>query len=87
MARLAEAVAALDAFRLAALSPVVTIGGSLVAALALLEGHETSEAVWRAVETDEAWQAEQWGDDEIAIHARETRKRDFDAGARFLALL
>ena len=35
--RLAHAVAALDAFRLAGLSPLVTIGGSLVAALAVLE--------------------------------------------------
>lgn len=85
--RLAEAVAAIDAFRLAGLSPVVTIGGSLVAALALLEGHAGRDAIWRAVETDEDWQAEHWGDDDIAIKARETRKADFDAGARFLSLL
>ena len=87
VARLAEAVAALDAFRLAGLSPVVTIGGSLIAALALIEGHAGRDAIWAAVETDEDWQTEQWGDDEIAIHARETRKGDFDAGARFLSLL
>jgi len=85
--RLAEAVAALDGFHLAGLSPVVTIGGSLVAALALLEGHAGRDAVWAAVETDETWQVEQWGDDDIAIKARETRKADFDAGARFLSLL
>jgi chaperone required for assembly of F1-ATPase len=87
VARLAEAVAALDPFRLAGLSPVVTIGGSLIAALALLEGHAGADAIWRAVETDEDWQTEQWGDDDIAIKARETRKADFDAGARFLSLL
>ena len=85
--RLAEAVSALDAFHLAGMSPVVTIGGSLIAALALLEGHAGRDAVWAAVETDEDWQVEQWGDDDIAIKARETRKRDFDAGARFLSLL
>lgn len=87
IARLAEAVAALDAFRLAGLSPIVTIGGSLIAALALLEGHASRDAIWAAVETDEDWQTEQWGDDDIAIKARETRKADFDAGARFLSLL
>ena len=85
--RLAEAVAALDAWRLAGLSPVVTIGGSLIAALALLEGHAGRDDIWRAAEIDEDWQVENWGDDAIAIKARETRKADFDAGARFLALL
>ena len=85
--RLAEAVRAFDAFRLAGLSPVVTIGGSLIAALALIEGHAGRDAIWRAVETDEDWQTEQWGDDDLAIKARETRKADFDAGARFLSLL
>lgn len=87
IARLSEAVAALNPFPLAGLSPLVTIGGSLVAALALLEGHASRDAVWAAVETDEDWQVEQWGDDDIAIKARETRKGDFDAGARFLSLL
>ena len=85
--RLAEAVMELDAWRLAGMSPVVTIGGSLVAALALLEGHATRDTIWAAVEADEDWQVEQWGDDDIAIKARETRKGDFDAGARFLSLL
>jgi chaperone required for assembly of F1-ATPase len=87
VARLAEAVASLDAFHLAGLSPIVTIGGSLIAALALLEGHAGRDAVWAAVEVDEDWQTEQWGDDDIAIKARETRKADFDAGVRFLSLL
>lgn len=87
VARLAEAVTALDAFHLAGMSPVVTIGGSLIAALALFEGHAGRDAIWAAVETDEDWQVEQWGDDDIAIKARETRKGDFDAGARFLSLL
>lgn len=87
VARLAEAVAALDAFHLAGLSPLVTIGGSLIAALALLEGHAGRDTIWAAVETDEDWQIEQWGDDDLAIKARESRKADFDAGARFLSLL
>ena len=39
-----HAVAALDPFRLAGLSPLVTIGGSLVAALAVLEKAMTPEA-------------------------------------------
>ncbi|OAN66933.1 ATP12 family chaperone protein [Sphingomonas sp. TDK1] len=87
IARLNEVVAALDPFRLAALNPLVTISGSLVAALALLEGAADRDTVWRAVQLDEDWQAEQWGEDELATRAREARRADFEAGARFLALL
>ncbi|KRC81232.1 ATP12 family chaperone protein [Sphingomonas sp. Root241] len=87
VARLREAVAALDAFRLAGLSPLVTVSGSLVAALALLEGAADRETVWRAAEIDEDWQAEQWGEDELAVQARDAHRADFDAGARFLGLL
>lgn len=87
IARLAEAVSARNAWELAGLSPIVTIGGSLVAALALAEGAATAEDVWRAVELDEDWQAEQWGRDELSLGALESRRRDFDAGVRFLGLL
>lgn len=87
LARLSDAVAALDAFRLAGLSPLVTISGSLVAALALLEGAADVETVWKAAHVDEEWQAEQWGHDPLAIGAREARRADFHAGARFLSLL
>ena len=85
--RLAHAVAALDPFRLAGLSPLVTIGGSLVAALAVLEKAITPEAAWDAVSIDERWQLQQWGGDAEAEAALENRRRDFLAGARFLELL
>lgn len=87
IARLAEAVSARTAWELAGLSPIITIGGSLIAALALAEGAATADEVWRAVELDEDWQAEQWGRDELSLDALESRRRDFDAGARFLSLL
>jgi len=87
IARLQEVVAALDPFQLAALSPLVTISGSLVAALALLEGAADRETVWRAAQLDEDWQAEQWGEDELATRAREVRRADFDAAVRLLSLL
>jgi len=85
--RLAHALAALDAFRLAGLSPLVTIGGSLVAALAVLEQALTPEQGWDAVSIDERWQIEQWGADAEAEAAIENRQREFLAAARFLALL
>ena len=87
LARLAAAVAALDPFELAALSPIVTISGSLVAALALAERAADPEAVWLASELDSDWQAEQWGEDDLAIPARQDRRRDFEAGVKLLGLL
>jgi len=85
--RLAHAVAALDAFHLAGLSPLVTIGGSLLAALAVLEGAMTAAEAWDAVSIDERWQLDQWGADADAQAALDNRKRDFFAAASFLALL
>ena len=85
--RLAQAVAELDAFRLAGLSPPVTIGGSLLAALAVLERAMTTDVAWQAVSIDERWQLEQWGSDREAEQALDNRRRDFFAAARFLDLL
>lgn len=85
--RLAHAVAALDAFQLAGLSPMVTVGGSLIAAVAVLEKALTPEEAWDAVSIDDRWQLEQWGADAEAEKALENRRHDFFAAARFLELL
>ena len=85
--RLAHAVLALDSYRLAGLAPLVTIGGSLVAGLAVLEQAITSDEAWEVVSLDEAWQLEQWGSDAEAEAALDSRRRDFLAAARFLELL
>ncbi|HVI99126.1 MAG TPA: ATP12 family protein [Sphingomonas sp.] len=85
--RLADAVAVRDPFELAGLSPIVTVTGSLVAALALLDGAADADTIWTAAQVDEAWQAEQWGEDTLAARTRAAHRADFDAGARFLALL
>lgn len=85
--QLAQAVAARDAFELAALSPLVTIGGSLVLALALAEGEIDLGTAWNAATLDEQWQLDQWGADAEAEKALETRRRDFEAAHRFLKLL
>jgi len=85
--QLSHAVAALDPFRLAGLSPLVTVGGSLVAALAVLEKAMMPEEAWDTVSIDDRWQIEQWGADVEAEAALENRRRDFMAAARFLDLL
>jgi chaperone required for assembly of F1-ATPase len=85
VARLGEAVAAVAPFPLAALSPIVTLTGSLVVALALVEGATDADAVWTAAHVDEDWQAEMWGSDAEAVAARANRRREFDAAVGFLA--
>ena len=85
--RLAQAAAELDPFRLAGLSPLVTVGGSLIGGLAVLEKAMTADEAWDAVSIDERWQLEQWGSDTEAELALDNRRRDFFAGARFLELL
>ena len=85
--RLGEAVAALDAWRLAGLSPIVTITGSLVLGLALVERAMDADAVWHAARIDEAWQAEMWGEDALAVQATKARWGEFEAGVAFLETL
>lgn len=85
--RLAGVVAAQGGFELAALSPLVTISGSLLIALALAEGAIDLDTAWSAATLDERWQAEQWGEDAEAMKALENRRRDFEAAWRFLNLL
>lgn len=85
--RLGEAVAALDAWRLAGLSPLVTLTGSLLLALALLEGALEADRAWAAAHVDEDWQSEQWGEDPLAADRRAHRRREFDAAVLFLEQL
>jgi chaperone required for assembly of F1-ATPase len=87
VARLAAAVGTRDPFALAGLSPLVTVSGSLVVALALAEGAIGLDAAWAAASLDEQWQAEQWGEDAEAAAALANRRADFAAAARFLSLL
>ena len=84
VARLTAALDAASPFQLAALSPIVTIGGSLVTALALLERAIDLDTAWAAVSVDERWQIERWGDDDEAVASLANRRADFAAAARFL---
>ncbi len=87
VAALREAVHALDPFRLAPLSPLVTIGGSLVAGLALVEDAFAADMLWGAVSLDELYQERRWGADSEAQKARDRRAADWGNAARFLRLL
>lgn len=83
----ARVIAEMDDYRLGALHTAATITGSLVLALALVDGHLTAEEAFTAATLDEAFQSEKWGTDEEA-HARLTRlSAELSAAERFLKLL
>ena len=86
LARLGEAVATQDAWTLAALSPVVTLTGSLLLGLAMLEAAITPDTAWAAAHVDEDWQVEMWGADVEAAETRALRRAAFDAAVAFLSL-
>ena len=85
--RLDAAIAAYDPFHLAAASPIVTLTGSLILTLALLDGGADAAMIWRAAQIDEDWQTEMWGEDYLAKETREARRADYDGAVRFLTLL
>ena len=87
VSRLAAAIAARNAFELAALSHIVTISGSLVIALAMLEREIEADPAFDVAHLDELWQAEQWGEDWMAADVRVLRRADFVSACRFLRLL
>lgn len=87
LARLAAAWRAFDAFRLAALHPVVTITGSAIIGLAVADGAMDADTAWTVSHLDELWQAEQWGKDPLAEAGHRERQADLAAAAGMLALL
>lgn len=84
--RLSTAVQAFDPFMLAGLSTLVTLSGSLICGLAVVEKAFDPEAIWTVAEIDEIWQAEQWGDDGEAAVRREARAEEFIVASQFCAL-
>lgn len=86
LARLGAAVAAIDPFILTGLSTLVTLSGSLVCGLAVVDGGHEVGAIWQAAEIDEAWQVEQWGEDAEAAARSVRRADDFATAAAFCAL-
>ncbi|MGE4323595.1 MAG: ATP12 family chaperone protein [Sphingobium sp.] len=85
--RLSAAVAAFDPFLLAGLSTLVTLTGSLVCGLAVVEGGLDPDAVWRAAELDERWQAECWGEDADAMALRAARADEFATSCAFCTMV
>lgn len=87
VAALRAATFALDPWRMTGLTPLVTIGGSLVAGLACIEQAFNPDHLWDAVSLDQLYQERRWGADAEAQAQRAAHKRDWDNAVRFLGVL
>lgn len=87
LATLRSAVEALDPWLLAGAMKLVSIGGSLVGVLALLDDAIDAEGLWSAVSLDERFQLDQWGKDEEAEERLEAARAEFMDAADYCALV
>ena len=86
LARLGEVVAGFGGYALTALHSAATIMGSLVLALALVEGRLTAGEAFRLSCIDEAHQAAKWGKDHAAFQRAERLAEELKAAETLLRL-
>jgi chaperone required for assembly of F1-ATPase len=84
---LAAAVAELDDFTLTALHSATAVCGSLVIALALLEGRIDAQEAFVASQLDETFQIEAWGEDAEVTERRHALNSEIAAAQQFISLL
>lgn len=84
--RVAEYVAPLEPFALAATHVMMTLTGSALLALAVLDRAIVAETAWTAAHVDEDFQISQWGEDAEAMERRARRWQEMAAAARMVAL-
>lgn len=83
IARLRGEVHKLDAFRLTAFHDLVSLSGSLIIGFASARGHLDAQEAWELSRIDEAWQIEQWGEDEEAAAQAGIKRQAFLHAKRF----
>ncbi|MEM9973585.1 MAG: ATP12 family protein [Pseudomonadota bacterium] len=83
LAQLAGEIERFGPFELAAFHDLVTLPGSLVLGFAATARYASLEALWEAARLDEAWQIEQWGEDDKAEEANRLKRDAFLQAHRF----
>lgn len=86
LSALRQAIEALDALALTALRSAVSVSGSLIIGLALVERHIGSDEAFEAAELDESYQIVAWGEDAEAAKRREALRQELKMTERFLEL-
>ncbi|TRW97429.1 ATPase [Paracoccus sp. M683] len=81
--QLRDRIGALDAFGLTALHDLVTLPGSLLLGLAVLQGRLTADQAFALSRLDEEYQASRWGRDEEADDAARNRQQAMQSAERF----
>lgn len=84
---LRHAVEAFDDWTLSALQTATGACGSLIVALALVEGRIDAEEAFAVSQIDETFQIEAWGEDPEATKRRAALRTDITACRRFVDLL
>ena len=79
-------VDALGTFELTAFHDLVALSGSLVIALALIDGLHPAIDLWTLSRIDEMWAVEVWGPDDEAAAAAAAKQQDFLHAATFYSL-
>lgn len=87
IARLRAPLEAADAWSLTAMHELVSISGSLVLALATVEGRLAPADAWTASRVDEDWNIAEWGEDAEAAAQAARREAAYHNAARILTLL
>lgn len=75
-----------DAWRLGAVHSLMTLTGSALIALGVLQRRLDIDAAWQAAHVDEDWNMQQWGRDALALERRDARFAEASAAATVLAL-
>ena len=87
IAKLRDAAATLDNYRITALFNLTTLTGSALLSLMLIHRAISPEVAWAAAHVDEDYQIAEWGWDDEARARRAGRRQDFDGLVTFINLL
>jgi len=87
IAALAGIVARMDTWRLGAFQAAAASAGSLVIALALVEGRIDADQAFAAAELDAGFEIDRWGEDALATARRASVAFDLTAARRFRDLV
>ena len=85
LAALREALGSYDAFSLAGLHVIASITGSLVLALAVVEGYIPGAYAFELSRIDETYQAEKWGADAEAVKRATALAHELDKAVEMIA--
>ena len=80
---LTKMVHTMTSFQLAGFHDLVSMSGSLILGFSVIHSWKPADSIWEMSRLDEAWQLEQWGQDDEADEMAEIKRQAFLHAARF----